>query len=192
MIITHYGAYCFKVQSGDKVLAFDPPSKESGVKPPRFKADIVFVSGDDKDRNGFENISSKEEKDIFLVNGPGEYEIAGLPVKGVRASHLNSIYYLRLEDINVCHFGDLEIKDFDIKILEDLNEVDVLFVPAKEGIKKIINQLQPKVVIPMNYDKKTLAVFLDEMGDKVKPIEKFSFKKKDIVDNKEEVVVLKS
>lgn len=191
MIITHYGAFCFKVQSGDKVLAFDPPSKESKLKAPRFKADIVFVSGDDKDRNGFENISSKEEKELFLVNGPGEYEIAGLHGRGIRASHLNSIYMFKLEDINVCHFGNLEVKDFDMKILEHLVDIDILFVPTKDGIKKIINQLQPKIVIPMNYGKKELDSFLSELGSKAKPIDKFSFKKKDIIDKKEEVVILK-
>ena len=42
MVITYYGAGCFKVQSGETVLAFNPPSKESEFKSPRFASDIVF------------------------------------------------------------------------------------------------------------------------------------------------------
>jgi L-ascorbate metabolism protein UlaG (beta-lactamase superfamily) len=58
---------------------------------------------------------------------------------------------------------------------------------------KIINQIEPKIVIPMHYfENKKLTSFLKEIGkDKVAAIDKFSFKKKDIADKKGEVVVLK-
>ena len=62
MVITYYGASCFKVQSGETVLAFNPPSKESEFKSPRFAADIVLVSSNHKDYNGWENIPRQNSK----------------------------------------------------------------------------------------------------------------------------------
>ena len=32
MVITYYGIACFKVQSGDLTMAFDPPAKREGLK----------------------------------------------------------------------------------------------------------------------------------------------------------------
>ena len=57
MIITYHGGECFKIQTGDTVIAFNPPSKNSKLKPARFGSDVAFVSLNDKDFNGVENLS---------------------------------------------------------------------------------------------------------------------------------------
>ena len=211
MVITYYGVSCFKVQSGDTVLVFDPPSKKSGLKPPRFQADVVFVSHGHDKHNGFENIAGKDkESEPFLINTPGEYEVNGIVIRGVDTFHdtedgkklgHNTAYVLSLENINLCHLGDFGEKELRPVTQESFGEVDILFVPVDggnvlevENATKVINQIEPKIVIPMHYDsQKKLDIFLKEMGkEKIKPIEKFSFKKKDIADKKGEVVVLKS
>ncbi len=198
MIVTYHGASCFKLQAGDKVLAFDPPSKKSDFKSPRFKADVVFISTDHKDHNGFENISGKEEDreplhggQAFLINGPGEYEIGGMAVYGVGSSTSNTIFSLNFDGINICYLGAFEGKEMNSETREALGEVDILFMPTQKGLEKIINKLSPKIVIPMGYDKKQLTDFLKEMGSETKPVEKLTIKKKDLVDKKGEVVVLK-
>ena len=82
MVITYYGAGCFKVQSGETVLAFNPPSKESEFKSPRFASDIVLVSSNHKDYNGWENLPGKAEgSKPFVAEGNGEYEISGIYIK---------------------------------------------------------------------------------------------------------------
>jgi hypothetical protein len=81
MIITYHGAEFFKVQFGETILAFNPISKESKLKATRFGADIALISINHKDMNGADQLSFGD-REPFIVNGPGEYEIKGVFVKG--------------------------------------------------------------------------------------------------------------
>jgi len=52
---------------------------------------------------------------------------------------------------------------------------------------------EPKIIIPMDYDDKTLKAFLKEGGqDKVTPVDKLTIKAKDIIGREGEIVVLSS
>lgn len=160
--------------------------------------------------NGHENISSKNAgEEPFLIRGPGEYEIQDISVIGIKSFHdsqsgkkqgLNTIYMLNWENVNICHLGDLGEKELRPEVLDLLGEVDLLFVPISgdktigtEEALKIINQIEPRLVIPMHYgDNKKLTEFLKEIGqEKIEQTEKLTFKKKDILEKKGEVVVLK-
>ena len=57
----------------------------------------------------------------------------------------------------------------------------------------MVSSLEPKMIIPMDYDASSLKAFLKELGEeKADTVEKLTLKKKDL-DNKEgEVVVLKT
>lgn len=216
MIVTYYGASCFKIQAGDVVLAFDPPSKKSEFKTPRFQADVVFVSHDHVGHNGSENISSKEkDSGVLVVSGPGEYEMRGMTAKGVLTFHdnkqgekdgLNTLYIVSLAGINICHMGDYGERELRAEVQEFTSDIDVLLCPIGgdttlelSQMIKIIGQIEPKIIIPMHYnskgtniDKKKLNEFLKEIGqEKAEQVEKFSFKKKDLFGKKEEVVVVK-
>lgn len=216
MIVTYYGVSCFKIQAGDVVLAFDPPSKKSCFKAPRFQADVVFVSHNHTGHNGYENISSKEKGTTpFLINGPGEYEMREMLARGVPTFHddkmgekygQNTLYVVRLADINICHMGDFGEKELRAEVQEFTPDIDVLLCPVGGDTTvelgqmiKIISQIEPKIIIPMHYisknmktDKKKLNEFLKEIGqEKAEQVEKFSFKKKDLFGKKEEVVVIK-
>ncbi len=209
MIITYYGVSCFKVQAGETVIAFDPPSKESDFKAPRFQANAVFISHDHKDHGGREALSAKEEgKELLVIDGPGEYEFSGIYAKGIKSFHdsgngekfgLNTIYKLKFEDIRICHLGDFGEKDLRPETKEAIGEIDILFIPIggdsvldAQGAAKVVSQIEPKIAIPMHYkDSKTLKKFMDEFGNgSVKPADKLTLKKKDLSDNKIQVVVL--
>ncbi len=201
MVLTYYGAGCFKVQSGETVLAFNPPSKESEFKSPRFASDVVLVSSNHKDYNGWENIPGKTEKEKpFVADGQGEYEISGIYIKGIGSNGYNNVVYtLTLEDISICHLGALS-KEMDPSLKEAVGEVDILFIPIGGGelldpqkaASAAIN-LEAKVVIPMNYNENQLKQFIKEFGaDKTESTEKLTIKKKDLAEKKGEVVVLKS
>lgn len=215
MIITYYGASCFKAQAGDTVLAFDPPSKkfpfsDFGFKTPRFQTDIVLIShSQHNEHNGYDMLSGKSEGSIpLIVDGPGEYEIGGVYVTGIKSFHdsesgekygLNTIYKVLIDNISICHLGDFGEKKLTPAMKELIGEVDILFVPI-DGVSidyqdaaKISAQIGPKIVVPMHYhkDKNVLKKFLKEMGgDEVKPIDKISIKKKDLNELKMEVMVL--
>jgi len=81
MVISYAGGECFKVSKGDLTLSFNPPAKESKLASAKFGADIALVSLDHPDFNGSEN-AAFGERQPFVIEGPGEYEIKDVAVRG--------------------------------------------------------------------------------------------------------------
>ncbi|MBU3969088.1 MBL fold metallo-hydrolase [Patescibacteria group bacterium] len=206
MIITYHGLEFFKIQFGDIIVAFNPPSKESKFKSSRFGADIVLISLNHEDFNGSDTLSYGD-KMPFVINGPGEYEIKNIFVKGFfstssyKDKKINTIYFLKLESMNICFLGALGSADLSQEIKEKMDDIDILFVPI--GNKEVLDstdayklavKLQPKIIIPMHYsdDKDPcLKTFLSEEGIKnLEPLDKLTLKRKDLVNKDGEIVVL--
>jgi L-ascorbate metabolism protein UlaG (beta-lactamase superfamily) len=219
MTIQWYGHACFKIStkpegrgSGEDIVIFtDPYNKEIGLRPPQGKADIVTVSHDHFDHNN----SGALKGEPAVLDLPGEYSIKGVSIKGVNSYHdkkegaergLNTIFIFESEGIRICHMGDLAAA-LSVKQLEEINGVDVLAIPVggkfslngKEA-KAVIDQVEPKIVLPMHYkikgskfqgdDEKT---FCKEIG--TCPREKLSklvLKKKDLDEKKSEVVLMEA
>ncbi|MEK7559699.1 MAG: MBL fold metallo-hydrolase [Patescibacteria group bacterium] len=189
MVITYYGLSCFKVSSGDTVFAIEPFLKESGLTPPRFEAHAVIASSP--------HPNYPEEK-VFQITGPGEYEFKGIYVKGIKADSKNTIYIIIWEDMRLAHMGNFSQKELSSEIQEQIGTPDILFIPVGGGATidseeavKIINQIEPRIVIPMNYKK--VDEFLKEMGEKAVPEEKLTIKKKDLPSAEDtKVIVLKT
>ncbi|PIR69555.1 MAG: hypothetical protein COU47_02260 [Candidatus Niyogibacteria bacterium CG10_big_fil_rev_8_21_14_0_10_46_36] len=214
MIITSYGLSCFKITSGERAVAFDPPSKKSSLKSPYFQTDMVLVSHDHDDHNGKEVLHGKNDEAPFVIDGPGEYEYKDISVLGVSSFHddaegkkegKNTMYRMRFEDVILLHMGDFGEKTLRNQTKEKLGEIDVLFLPIggktvldAESAAKIANAIEPRIIIPMHYDnegpkkkKDALKAFFDEMGIKeVKPETKFTFKKKDLPVDETKIIVL--
>lgn len=209
MIITYHGAEFFKVQFGDKIIAFNPISKDSKLKTSRFGADVALVSINHKDMNGVDELGFGDRQP-FAITGPGEYEIKEVFIKGYPSESayggeksINTIYSVSLEGMNLCFLGALKSgSPVPSEVQEPLNGIDVLFVPiGGDGVLsasdayKLSVKLEPKIVIPMHYgmngDKNSLKTFFKESGEEsVKPIDKLTFKRKDIEGKEGEVVVL--
>jgi len=206
MIISYQGVQSFKVQFGDTVLAFDPVSKKSEFKANNFGADIALISLNHPDMNGVSQVN-RGEKQAFIINGPGEYEIQGVFVKGLFSSsnygstkHINTIYTVNFENMNLCFLGALDSTELPNETKSNIDGVDILFVPIGgngtlnpvEAYKFAVS-LEPSIIIPMNFDDKSLKTFLKEGGDEgVKPIEKLTVKKKDLEDKEGEIIVLET
>ena len=209
MIISYHGAECFKVSQGDITLALNPISKDSQMKPTRFGADITLITTNHPDFNGRDQ-TSRGDKESFVINGPGEYEIKGIFIKGFLSEgsgkKINTIYLLSFEGINLCFLGALANPTLPDEILEAIEDIDILFVPtggggpAKDGAStldpvsayKLSVSLEPSVIIPMHYTKTALEQFIKEGGEtKVESLDKFVVKKKDLEGKESEIVVLK-
>ncbi len=204
MIITHQGVQSFKVQFGDTVLAFDPISKQSKHKAGSYGADIALISLNHPDMNGRDQ-ASRGDKEAFVIDGPGEYEIGGVFVKGLSSvsnyggeDKINTIYSVNLENINICFMGAISSSKIPSEAVEAIDGVDILFVPingdgvldAHEAYKFAVS-LEPSIIIPMNYTDSSLKTFLKEGGSEdVKPIDKLTIKKKDLEGKKGEIVIL--
>lgn len=214
MIITYLGLEAYKIQFGDTTIAVNPPSKDSKLKVSRFGADISLSSLNDKDFNGSENVTHGD-RTPFVINGPGEYEVKGIFIKGFKSDskyglgsdskekRINTIYSVALEGMNLCFLGALDSKDLSAETKEALDDIDVLFVPV--GGDGVLNpssayelsvKLEPRLIIPTHYDganDKNLKAFLKEAGEEgVKPLDKLTLKKKDLDGKEGEVIVLES
>lgn len=203
MIITHYGKQFFKVQFGDTVVALNPIGKDSKLKGARFGAEIAVVSLNHPDFSGVDAVTYGEKKP-FAVIGPGEYEINGVSIRGfltqsqyAKEPKLNTVYLVELEGIKLCFLGQLHTSELSEKTREALDGIDILFVPVGGGetlspaeAHKLATKMEPSIIIPMDYDDKTLKEFLKESGKNPKPEEKLTIKKKDLEGKTGEVVVL--
>ena len=58
---------------------------------------------------------------------------------------------------------------------------------------KLASTLEPKLIIPMDYDDNSLKAFLKEMGEeKAEVVEKLTLKRKDLETKEGEVIILKA
>lgn len=206
MIITHYGGQSFRVSFGNTTLAFNPIAKSAKLSATKFGADVAFVSMNHENFNGVENVTHGN-KQPFVVAGPGEYEIGDVTARGwgVKTNYagterFSTIYQVRLEEINMVFLGALSAPELDPKILSELGDIDILFVPIGGGdvltvsaAAKLALKLEAKLIIPMHFDATSLTNFLKEIGaETVKPIDKLTIKKRDINLLEGEVVVIQS
>ena len=202
MIITYHGLESFKISQGDVTLALNPISKDSKSKSTRFGADITLITTNLPDFNGRDQ-TSRGDKESFVIDGPGEYEIKDIFIKGFLSEGLenkiNTIYLILFEGMNLCFLGALSNLQLSVETLEAIEDVDILFVPAggagtldPASAYKLAVSLEPGVIIPMHYTETSLEQFIKEGGEtKVESLDKFVVKKKDIEGKEGEIVVLK-
>lgn len=207
MIITYNGLQFFKIQQGEMVLAFNPVSKssKSGISA-HFGADIALITTNHPDYNGLEQLSHGE-RTPFAISGPGDYEIKEIFIKGVLSDaliagkkYINTIYILSVDNINIVFLGALSDSEIGKDAREAINSPDILFIPIGGGdlldaksAAKLASSLEPKIIIPMDYNDSSLKAFLKETGEeKAEVVDKLTIKLKDLEGKEGEVVVLKS
>ncbi len=107
--------------------------------------------------------------DVFLVNYPGEYDVKDVMIKGIQdGKHI--IYKLDIFGEKIVYLEGLDNINIDDQKLEQLGEAHVLIISiSKDDIDvksaaKIINRIEPRLVIPMNYQEEELVQFLKILG----------------------------
>lgn len=204
MVITYHGGECVKITFGDVTLAFNPISKQSKLPAVKFGSDVAFISMNHPDFNGADQ-ATLGNKQPFLVNGPGEYEVGSVTARGFGISttydkkpRFVTIYQVRLEEMNIVFLGPISVPEIDPKILGELGDIDILFVPIGGGdvlevpqASKLAVKLEARLVIPVHYDAAALKAFLkEESVEGLKPVEKLTLKKKDVAVMEGELAVL--
>lgn len=214
MIIQYFGQSCFKLSGKDTAgnpveVVTDPFTKDYGLKMPALTADIVTVSHQHADHNNVEAVKGSP----YVIDIPGEYDIKDVFVQGIPAYHDdqggtergdNIIFRFQIDDMSVVHLGDLGhvLTNEQLELLEG---TDILLVPIggngytinAERAVEVINQIEPRIVIPMHYDLPGLKVDLDGVEEFIKKIgikpteeEKLKIMRKDLPAEDMEVVVL--
>ena len=187
MVITHFGNGSYRLQSGETSILLDPENN-------RLKADIVLKTLVSTAEPTVEN------GDTNAISFPGEYEIkeieiTGFPIAGESTEKfVKTAYVVLWEDMKFVLLGHLS-KPVDATLMEEFAEPDVLILPAGGGhflepevAAKMTKQLEASVVMP-SFAKNPDA-FLKALGKKTEPSEKFVFKKKDLIGEKDKPVIL--
>jgi L-ascorbate metabolism protein UlaG (beta-lactamase superfamily) len=90
MQISYFGHSCFKLKGKHGTLVTDPYSAEGvyGISMPQLTADLVTVSHHHRGHDAVEKIkASANRKKPFIIDFPGEYEVGGISVFGVKTFH---------------------------------------------------------------------------------------------------------
>jgi L-ascorbate metabolism protein UlaG (beta-lactamase superfamily) len=177
--VTWLGQSCFRLRGKGAAVVTDPYPPALGPKL-KLEADVVTVSHEHESHSHVQAV-----KAAYVVEGPGEYEVGGVTVSGMPTFHddqqgaahgRNTVYVIELDDVRVCHLGDLG-HTLDDATLESLGNVDVLLVPvggsALDGARaaEVVRQVEPRFVVPMHYAHPSIRKelgpvdrFLKEMG----------------------------
>lgn len=177
MDISWLGHACFQIKSSHTTIITDPYPPGLGYLLGGPTAGIVTVSHQHPGHSYVQGVAGEP----YVVAGPGEYEISDVLIIGIATFHdrehggklgRNTVYVIEVDEISVCHLGDLG-HTLTSGQLEEIDTVDVLLLPVG-GVStinatmaaEVVRQLEPKVVVPMHY--KTPAL----IGE-LEPVEKF-------------------
>jgi len=204
MQIQYFGLSSFKITTKEATIITDPFHKDSGLTPPRGAADVLILA--DKNSKLYSAISGISGEH-FDVTDPGEYDVKGVTVTGVPLKQEKgyvTIFLIESEDIRILNLT--HIKEFNLKEdeLEALGEIDILILPvggntvmSASAASKVVNEIEPKMVIPSHYKMKDLILDLDslekfvkEMGGKKEEMEKLTIKKKELQEEGTKLVIL--
>ena len=182
MEISWLGHSCFRIRGAQTTILTDPYSPGLGYSLGKPTARIVTVSHQHPGHSYTQGIGGEPK----VVAGPGEYEVSGVLIIGMATFHdgqegrergKNTVYLMDVDEVSVCHLGDLG-HVLNTEQVEEMENVDVLLLPVG-GVStinatmaaEVVRQLEPKVVVPMHYKTEALKRglepvdrFLKEMG----------------------------
>ena len=205
MQIQYFGLSSFKITTKEATIITDPFDKESGLTPPRGAADILILA---EKNNQLYNATSGISGEPFLINDPGEYDLKGVTVTGIPLKQdegrFVTVFLIESEDISILNLTHIREWNIDHDDLEDLGEIDILLLPVGSNsvltpklASQIAHDIEPKIVIPSHYETSGLKlpnekveVFVKQFGGKAEEMEKLTVKKKDLVEEKTQIITL--
>ena len=188
MDIQWHGLSCVSLKGKNATLVTDPyDAKIAGIKLPKLVADVCVANADFPLHHAVEQLG----KDVKVFDWPGEYESKGIIVQGIAAydrpmekegernkeAQRVIIYSIKIDGFSVCHLSNIGHR-LTPEMLEVIGNVDILLIPiggadcldAKKA-HEVVEQIDPRVVIPMYYKipgvklpLAELAPFLKEIG----------------------------
>ena len=181
MEITWLAHSCFRLRGANVTILTDPFPSSIGGSVGQVEPTIVTVSNKHPNHSHLEGL----EGDFRLLEGPGEYAISGVYIRGIMTpsgaqdppQHRNTAYFFEMDGLRLCHLGDLAGVLSDQHV-EELTPLDVLFLPVGgnctlelDRVGGIVQALEPRIVVPMHYrvpgttvELGSLDPFLREMG----------------------------
>jgi L-ascorbate metabolism protein UlaG (beta-lactamase superfamily) len=166
------GHACFRLRGRELTIVTDPVPPSLGYGATRLQADVVTVSHPEPNHRALELINGHPR----VLEGPGEYEIGGALITGVatprppgqpRTAPRNTAYLIELDEVSVCHLGDLAVP-LTADQVAVVKDADVLLVPVGgrctiDAVQaaEVVAQIEPRLVVPMHYRTAAAALELD-------------------------------
>lgn len=163
MNIYWLGHSCFLMKTSvGKRIVTDPFDLDIGYIPYKNNVDIVTISHSHFDHN----CTKYFDNDTRIITQLGTYEFDYCKITTFPSFHDNDngtkrgqniIFKYMIDGFNLCHLGDLgHLLSSDI--IKALGYIDVLFVPVGDNftinldnIKKLIETISPRFIVPMHY-----------------------------------------
>jgi L-ascorbate metabolism protein UlaG (beta-lactamase superfamily) len=161
-----HSAFLITADSGTRIVT-DPYKSNERHRHGEFTeaADIVTVSHGHSDHNytasikgnplvldKVQEIKGVKDKSIKIKTVAAAHDEAGGSKRGA-----NIIFCLDVDGVKICHCGDLGHMLTDAQV-KAIGQVDVLMIPVggfftveKAEADKVIEQLKPKIILPMHY-----------------------------------------
>ena len=159
MKLTWHGHACFRAESEEGIIVFDPYEDGSvpGLRPLDISADVILCSHGHSDHSAKEVVRQTRRLTRF-------------PIEKINCFHddkhgtlrgKNIIYVVSVEDMLIVHLGDLghELDDYS-----KIQNCDVLMIPVgghytidAKTAKNIVEAIHPRIVIPMHYRSDTFG-----------------------------------
>lgn len=162
MDIQFYGANCVRIATKKATITVDDNLAELGVKSVTKSGDIVLFTG----AATAAGLGQPKVDVKIVIDGPGEYEVSNVSVKGIAArSHMDesklkssTVYKLTAEDMRIAIVGHI-YPELNEQQLEAIGTVDILILPVGGngytldgvGAAHIIKEIEPKMVIVTHY-----------------------------------------
>jgi L-ascorbate metabolism protein UlaG (beta-lactamase superfamily) len=164
MEIIWHGYSCFTLKTKRGTVVIDPYDSEvTGLKLPNLKADVVLVSNNYEGHNNVKAVQG----DPKIIDWPGEYDIRGIAVSshpiplgaagGEAKNRKGQFFTIEDDGIRVCFMGDIGGVP-DEALIESIGDIDILMIPVggntvtdAKMAHRVIEELEPRAVIPMHY-----------------------------------------
>ena len=154
--ITHLAHAGFLIENDKERLIIDPADNGKGNIIKGETVNYLLISHDHFDHNNIENIKVIDNNGSFKITKINSYH--DKEQGSLRGT--NIIHVIETEDTKICHLGDLG----HILTNEQINligNIDILLIPIGGfytidyiDASRVVEQLNPKVVIPMHYKTK--------------------------------------
>ena len=210
MDLTWLGGAATRMRTRSAAVVMDPYDKSAGGTMGRPDAHIITVSHDDPQRNGVSQVAPNDGEPMVLT-GPGEYEIRGVIIEGVRSSlrgdgdpvSLRSTLWLfEAEDIRVAHLGGMGVSPRGAA-MDMLSVADIVIVPvgmpdtlSGADAAKAVRAMEPSIIIPVGYDsgdETALKAFVSAMAaTPAEAVSRFSVSRRDICDDTKRLIILEA
>jgi L-ascorbate metabolism protein UlaG (beta-lactamase superfamily) len=176
MRIRWLGHSCFLItnERGINILT-DPFDETLGYHMTKEKINIITISHEHYDHNNTMGIKGKP----VVLKGPVNRDTHKIIFKGIASYHdsvygkyrgENTIFLIKTDNLTLCHLGDLG-HILENEQLEQMGHVDILFIPVGGYFtinyiqaERVINQIKPKIVLPMHYKTDAIKWSIDPLS----------------------------